>query len=353
MTAKSRVFLPLMALTVAACGPFGTSTASSSPAPAKLSQPDLVAKVQKSTVQLIGKQGSSTLGGSGVIVDNSKGLILTNAHVVVGLSTLKIMFDDGAESPGQVLARNPCDDMAVVKIVNKPDNLQALTIGDSTAVRAGDHVTAIGYPESLASGKSKPSATEGSVSTADVAAEPDQSLPKYTSLIQHQAPINPGNSGGPLANDRGELIGINTLGNTLQGQRIIQGQSYSISSKKIKADLPDLENSKSSNDVGWDILPTDQALKDAVQALGYGFSTNTSHIGMFVAGVDTGSPADEGKVVAGDEVYNLEGTSVKTYQQVCDILESHAPGQSVSAEAYQTFTADNTLTLETHTIKLR
>jgi serine protease Do len=287
------------------------------------------------------------------VVDSNHGWVVTNAHVVAGISALKVTFNDGTDSPGQVVAKDPCNDLAVVKIVNKPDTLPSLTIGDSGSVRAGDHVTAVGYPASFQSGPvPKPASTEGSVSTADQSAEPDPSLPKYPSLIQHQAQINPGNSGGPLVNDKAEVIGVNTLVNTIQGQRIIQGQSYSISSKKLKGSLSDLENGKSSNDAGWAILPTDDTLISVVEGLGGSFTTNPSQKGMFVAGVDTGGPAEQGGVAAGDEVFRMEGTQVTTFQQVCDILLSHGSGSSVSADSYKVFVS-GTVPIDNHTIKLK
>jgi len=123
-----------------------------------------------------------------------------------------------------------------------------------------------------------------------------------------------------------------------------------IASKKVKSALPDLENGKSSNDLGWDILPTDADLMREVERLGGSF--DRTKLGMFVAGVDTGGPAEPGGVASGDELLTMEGTKVKTFQQVCDILLSHGPGSSVSADTYKVFVS-GTVPIDTHTIKLK
>jgi S1-C subfamily serine protease len=170
-------------------------------------------------VRIQGKEG----GGSGVVVDAERGLVLTNAHVAVGLEGTKARVGDDAstETPARLVAAAPCDDLAVMLLVNKPQNLQAIQLGDSSGVKQGDHVTVLGYPGTFEEQRLGENvnqaqqlvATDGNVSAVNVAATPDPSLPRFASTIQHQAPVNPGNSGGPLVNDKGQLVGINTLRN--------------------------------------------------------------------------------------------------------------------------------------------
>lgn len=346
MTPRSvGLMIAASALVLASCGSSTSSTTSSSggsvanASPTPLSQQALDALVAKSTVRLTGKTTFGTVGGTGVIIDGTKGYILTNAHVVTGVAALQITFDDKTTSPGRIVAKAPCDDLAVVLVVNKPDKpLPALALGDSSKIAPGDHVTALGYPVSLQeTAQEKVIATNGTVSAVDINSEFDPSLPRYVSLIQHQAPINPGNSGGPLVNDLGELIGINTLANTLSGGRAIQGQYYAITTKHIKALLPDLEAGKSANDVGWDLTPNSNDAVAAVEsATG---QTLPSADGLFVLAVDSGSPADVGKIFQGDAVLSIEGVAVSSFQQVCDILASHGPGQTLTVHEASIFAA--------------
>lgn len=338
------------ALLLAGCTlPFGTSsTSNSSPSPSKLSEPDLIAKAFKASVLLSGKSQNQTFAGTGWVVDASKGFIVTNSHVVSGLSGLKIKFNDGSESPGQVVAKNPCDDLAVVKAVNKPDNLTQLNVGDAKTLRPGDHVTSIGFPNSIQSGapNEKPTSTEGSVNAVDLSAAPADDLPKFTSLIQHQAQIAPGNSGGPLLNDFGDVVGVNAIGNTaLQ-------TNYAISSKVVKNDLSDLESGKSTDDVGWRLLPVDSTVSNQIQYLGGTVSTDPSQVGMYIDGVDSGLPADNGKVIAGDMLINIEGTHVTTIAQMCDIVLAKGAGQTISVDVYDTYSSLASIPIETKKVKL-
>ena len=323
-----------LALAVAACG--GSDT---------LSQEEVIAEVTPSTVALSGRVGEGTSGGTGVVIDAERGLVLTNSHVVVGLSALRARVgdDESTEGPARVVAKAPCEDLAVVELVNKPPGLTAIPFGSSAEVTGGQTVTALGYPASFESPDQQTVvSTSGTVSSANVTAEPDPSLPEYTSTIQHQAPINPGNSGGPLVNDEGELIGINTLGNTEQGGRTIQGQYYAISIDHVQKFLPDLVAGRSTTDAGWDMSPV------GFVALGDIFANdpdfNSAEAGEFLEGqvqageldglyvwrTDTGSPAAKANIFFGDLITSIEGTPVRSVSDVCEILASHAPSDKLA-----------------------
>lgn len=116
------------ALAGAACG------GSDSP-----SQEDVIAKVTPSTVVLTGRVGDGTSGGTGVVIDAERGLVLTNSHVVVGLSALRARVgdDEATEGPARVVAKAPCEDLAVVELVNAPPDLTAITSAAPPMSRAG------------------------------------------------------------------------------------------------------------------------------------------------------------------------------------------------------------------------
>ncbi len=321
---------------IAGCGGGGSST---------LSQQDLITKVKPTVVELTGKQGDSTVGGTGVVIDAKKGLILTAEHVVAGVSALKVKVGDNAATagPARVLAQAPCDDLAVVQMVNPPAGLKQATLGSSAKVKSGEQVTVLGYPASFSNPETQTVvSTNGTVSSANVAAEPDPSLPKYPSTIQHQAPVNPGNSGGPLVNTKGEVIGINTLRNSNQGGRTIQGQYYAISIDRIKTILPSLEAGKSQSYVGWSLAPVDQVNLAKIFAADPDFQSARlgtaarSYInrnglkGLYVLDTTTGSPAKNAKLFFGDFITSVEGTPVKTVAEMCDIIQSHGPGDKLA-----------------------
>ena len=312
-------------------------------------------------VELTGKRGQETVGGSGVVIDAKQGLVLTNAHVIAGVSALNAKVGDNAATagPARVLAQAPCDDLAVVKLVNVPPGLKQIKIGSSAKVKSGEQVTVLGYPASFSNPTTQTVvSTNGTVSSTNVAAEPDPSLPKYPSTIQHQAPVNPGNSGGPLVNDQGELIGINTLGNTQQGGRAIQGQYYAIAMDRIKTLLPNLEAGKNQAYVGWSLAPLDQVnLSQAFAIDSFWQSPQRGAAvardlqaagvtGLYVKDSDTGSAAKQVNIGFGDLLTSIEGTPVKSVSDVCDIVESHGPGDKLLVRGVYLNSANSVSQLE-------
>ncbi|MEY3068426.1 MAG: hypothetical protein RLZZ456_125, partial [Pseudomonadota bacterium] len=137
--------------------------------------------------------------GSGVIVDAARGLILTNNHVVEGADEVSVSLSDGRTFEAQPVGSDPDTDIAVIRIAAK--DLVALPVADSSKLRVGDYVVAVGNPFGLGQ-----TVTSGIVSA--VGRSGLQGL-GFQNFIQTDASINPGNSGGALVNLNGELVGIN------------------------------------------------------------------------------------------------------------------------------------------------
>lgn len=139
--------------------------------------------------------------GSGVIVDAAKGYILTNNHVIAGADDIRVTLTDGRNLKAKLIGTDPATDIAVIQI--PAQNLVALPLADSSKLRVGDFVVAIGDPFGLGQ-----SATSGIISGLQ-----RQGLRGngYQNFIQTDASINPGNSGGALVNLEGELVGINSM----------------------------------------------------------------------------------------------------------------------------------------------
>jgi len=142
--------------------------------------------------------------GSGIVID-SKGLVLTNAHVVDGAERVEVSLADGRELEGQVLGADAITDLAVVSIAGG-SGLKAAPLGDSEALEVGDWAIALGTPYGL-----ERTVTLGIVSSLHRNITSLGFSDKRLELIQTDAAINPGNSGGPLINADGEVVGINTL----------------------------------------------------------------------------------------------------------------------------------------------
>jgi len=139
--------------------------------------------------------------GSGVIVDAAKGYVLTNNHVVGGADDITVTLQDGRTFKGKLIGTDPDTDVAVVQIPAK--GLKALAVADSSKLRVGDFVVAVGDPFGLGQ-----TVTSGIVSALGRSGLGGAG---YQNFIQTDASINPGNSGGALVNLNGELVGINTM----------------------------------------------------------------------------------------------------------------------------------------------
>ena len=142
--------------------------------------------------------------GSGVLLDN-EGRILTNNHVVEGAQSVTVTLSDGRSYPAQRVGTDPITDLAVIRI--DAAKLNPARLGESSLLEVGEDVIAVGHALGLKGGAT---VSKGVVSALGRTIEVDNQR-SMVDLIQTDASINPGNSGGPLANSRGEVIGINTL----------------------------------------------------------------------------------------------------------------------------------------------
>src|SRR6478735_4349956 len=145
--------------------------------------------------------------GSGVIVDATRGLVLTNHHVIEGADEVSVTLSDGRTLKAQFVGSDPDTDVALMRI--KADHLTAISLADSSGLKVGDFVVAVGNPFGIGQ-----TVTSGIVSA--VGRSGLRGL-GFQNFIQTDASINPGNSGGALVNLRGELVGINTASFNPQG----------------------------------------------------------------------------------------------------------------------------------------
>jgi S1-C subfamily serine protease len=295
-----------------------------------LSSQDVIAKATPATVKLTGRVGDNRVGGTGILYSTSAGpRVITNDHVVAGTTALTAQVDD-TRYTARVLGEAPCSDLAVLELVNAPTDLATLTLGSSSDVQPADPVISMGFPiTAQRAGSATVTTTTGTVSNANVVGNqisPD--LPEYPALIQHTATINPGNSGGPLLDDQGEVVGVNTLGSGGE----VQNQSYAIAVDRVKPLLPELEAGNDQVNLGWKIVSGDGP--ELVQTVGR--STAARYRGtVAVVGVTPGSAADQAKpdsVTTGDALFSINGSDVKTVAQVCKILESASPGDTLKVE---------------------
>ncbi|GAA0313668.1 hypothetical protein GCM10010302_60930 [Streptomyces polychromogenes] len=296
-----------------------------------LSPKEIYERAAPATVKISGPKGD----GSGIIYDAQKGLIVTNAHVVQGEPSLRVTVEDRAPAAARVLGIDPCEDLAVLEFSSPQPDLKQLKFGKSADVGVADTVTSLGYPATFEKeGTSqKPVFTTGAVQNPDVKdAVPDPSLPRYPATLQHSATVNPGNSGGPLLNGKGQVVGINTLGN---GNAGVEGQFYAISSDHVRPLLDTLASGEKRNDPGWELaylhdptLPDTFTAEDAptIEKIQKQFKDVE---GMLVTDVHRNSPAEKAKLQQLDVITDVKGSPAASFADVCDVLQSASPGETV------------------------
>ena len=177
--------------------------------------------------------------------DADTGLIVTNAHVVNGGETFTVELEDEPPRSATLLAAAPCEDLAVLR-VDDTEGLSAFAVGSQDDLQQGETVVVVGFPGS-ANAEGDLTATRGVVLVVETTFDLEDAfdVPLYRNIIQTDAAINPGNSGGPLVNTSGEVVGVNSAGITLLGDRIFQGQGLAIGANRLDEVLPGLLDGES------------------------------------------------------------------------------------------------------------
>jgi len=252
--------------------------------------------------------------GSGWIIDKD-GIVVTNNHVVEGAEKVVVeMFDGRTFQVGtERVYRDPLTDLAVIKI--DASNLPAAAIGDSTQLRVGDWVIALGNP--LGKGLR---AKEGTISGLNVSLLVDEGQ-TLDDLIETSAAINPGNSGGPLVNMAGQVIGITSAKMAAVG---VEGLGYAIS---IKTAIPIIEQLIKSGQVIRPYLGIASETVDQYLATAYRLPVNT---GVVVAYVAPGSPADKAGLREYDVITHFNGKEIITKEELLEAIHSSIIGEEVT-----------------------
>ncbi|MNR81987.1 putative serine protease HtrA [compost metagenome] len=224
--------------------------------------------------------------GSGFIID-SKGLVVTNDHVVSKANELTVTLPDGRKFKGKVIGRDAASDLALVKIDGK--DLPSLKLAHPDSIRVGQWVVAIGSPLGL-----KYSVTAGILSAVN-----RDGIKNRVGFLQTDAPINPGNSGGPLMNLQGEVIGVNTA--IIQHA---QGIGFAVPVDTVSRVVPQLEAKgrveRAWIGVGLADLPDDRS------RMFY-----PAEYGALIGRVEPKSPADKAGLVEGDVILALDGQKIE------------------------------------------
>jgi Do/DeqQ family serine protease len=254
--------------------------------------------------------------GSGVIVDATKGYILTNHHVVENAEEIEIFLTDNRSLKAKVVGSDAGTDVALLQVEN-PKGLVQMKLGNSDQVQVGDFVLAIGNPFGL-----QHTVTSGIVSALGRSGiNPDG----YEDFIQTDASINPGNSGGALVNLRGELVGINSAIFSNSGGNIGIGFAIPVNiAKSIMSQILQF------GEVKRGLLGVSISDFNAESAKAFGIEGTAE--GALVQEVADGSAAEKAGIEVGDVILSVDGQRIKSASDLRNTVGLKRSGDSVRVE---------------------
>ncbi|MGC8641946.1 MAG: trypsin-like peptidase domain-containing protein [Isosphaeraceae bacterium] len=261
--------------------------------------------------------------GSGVVVGD-EGQILTAYHVVRGAASLEVRAADRQVFSAEIIAADPRSDMAVIVPIvdagSPPPRLKPIVLGDSTRLRKGSFLIALGNPFNAAQ-DGKPSASWGILSNVARRVEPNLdgttagpkylSFTNYPTLLQLDAKLNLGMSGGAVINLKGELVGLTTTASSPAGFDAMAGYA----------------------------IPMDRIGRRAVGILKQGKEIEYGLLGIYnppqgpptnkVEGIYPNSPADQAHLLVNDEISGVDDAVVRDWDTLILAINSHAPGEPI------------------------
>lgn len=298
---------------------------------------DLYKRVSSAIVfiRIYNSAGRSLGSGSGFVID-TKGIIVTNNHVVRGAADIEVAFTSGLKTRGKVLGTDATADIAVIKVEVPAEQLTIVPLGESDKVQVGQRVIAIGNPFGLRSSMSL-----GIISGLGRTLQGDSQTTAGASfsapdIIQTDAAVNPGNSGGPLLNLKGEVIGVNKAIVSQTGEN--SGVGFAVSANTVKKIVPSLISEGKYVYPYLGVTSTEDLSLKEVELLNLPRTT-----GVYVTSVVAGGPADkaglkagsrttntQGVLAGGDLVIAIDGIEVKTFSELMSYLVNKTSvGQTV------------------------
>lgn len=297
----------------------------------------LFENVSPGTVAIFTETGQ----GSGFVYDTA-GHVVTNFHVVEGFQTVEVRFTSGFMAYGTVIGIDRDSDLAVIKVDAPADVFKPVPLGDSSQLKVGQTVVAIGNPFGLES-----TMTVGIISALGRTLDSERTTPDGAvfsagDIIQTDAAINPGNSGGPLFNINGEVIGVNrairTFSQNQEGDPINSGIGFAISVNIVKRVVPVLIVTGQYDYPYLGVSSFPSLSLDVVKALGL-----KQYTGAYVTAVVEGGPADRAGIKAGttptsfptlnaggDLIIAVDGNEVRTFDEMLAyLITNKSPGDTV------------------------
>jgi putative serine protease PepD len=276
----------------------------------------ITSQIRQASDNPFGGVQSGTATGSGFVID-PKGLIVTNAHVVDGATSITVKLGDGKAEKATLVGKDESTDLALLKINPSGHTLKPLMLADSSSVHVGDPTYAIGNPFGL-----DRTLTTGVVSALQRQIQAPNNF-TIDNVIQTDAALNPGNSGGPLLDAAGRVIGVNSQiesnsSNANGGEAGNVGIGFAVPSNTVRRVVDQLEK---TGHVSHAWLGVE--------------SSDASSGGATVGQVVSGSPAAKAGVKTGDTITAVDGGKVADAASLGDLIDGHAVGDEVKLTVHR------------------
>ena len=278
-----------------------------------------ISKLKNTGSSIFSSSKESDLGlGTGFIV-TSDGYIVSNSHVTgEKYSKCYVTLENGTNYEGTVAWSDADLDLSIIKINAK--NLKYVELGDSSSIRVGETVYAIGNPIGF---EFRRTVTSGIISAKNrtIRIDEENKSSYMTNLIQTDATINPGNSGGPLIYPNGEVIGINTVKISTA-----EGIGFAIPINIIKPIIESFKNTGIFEEATIGIYAYD---KEVIPYLDSSYNTINFDTGIYVAQITKNGPADNTDLKEGDIITNIDGKELNTMNDLREYIYSKKPNDEV------------------------
>jgi S1-C subfamily serine protease len=273
---------------------------------------------------------STRAAGTGILLDAS-GLVLTNNHVIQGATTIRgTVADTGRRFSAEVLGYDTSGDIAVIRLVNAA-RLTPAAFGDSSSVRIGEPVTAMG---NAGGDGGKPRLVTGKVTALDqivtATDESDGSTERLSGMIETDAPIRPGDSGGPLLNSAGQVIGINTAASANYRMEDGDHRGYAIPSNRAMEVARQIQRGQRSETVHIGKTPILGVQVRGVPSPAPGEPAPPATTGALIAGLLPGTPAEAAGLPEGGIIVSVNNQPVDSPATLTSLLLRHQPGETVA-----------------------
>lgn len=267
-------------------------------------------------------------GGSGFIIDES-GIVLTNKHIITDpKAKYEIIVDDGQKYKAEILARDPINDIAILKIVdlNFNEKFPIVELGDSDELELGEPVAAFGNVLGIFRNTVSSGIISGLLRSISARVDFNSFSQEMRGLIQTDAAINPGNSGGPLIDEKGRVIGINTV--TVFGAENI---GLAIPINVIKKDLADLKKFGRIRQplLGVRYISINENIRNKFNLL-RDYGALIMNEGPHRPGIISNSPADLAGLKEGDIILSINSEKITPEKIIADFLEKYSAGDTLT-----------------------